>query len=447
MGFFDGLLVLGAEVAANALVDALAGNATSKSEPERTESDNPYVNIIRKAFKKGDLSLCKSKDDTVFKDLDYSGREKDVVHDLSITRLNRRAVSFHASFLTDCIFIRGSKGWEKYAYADLSQIILRGNQAGTVSLIFCDNTKKEVFCKTFHKYLVDLDSDEAYLVDTNLSVLEEFADLLNKLITQSKGQQVKTKYEIEVEDEVFFTAFIDMDMTSNSNKLIYDEKECEKERQNWDTLLNKRNEILLRGASVKYLEYTDDEKKKFPEWCFSNAEQCYAVNNGIMIISKSKEGGYDGFIGIEKNDYCYFPESYSNTKKYAGCKVTRYFGGTGFFPSCVTLYLISGDVTINSSIYYLGNYKSLIRFYQKAFPEKKFNPIQELTFVNFMNFLGNKEISENFLNLKNKMRDAKKTFEMEVEKRHVEQLRKEEEQKILEEKRKEQAKIDALNDF
>lgn len=437
MGFFDGLLVLGAEAAANALLNAMSGDTSLKSEPE---SDNPYVNIIRKAFNKGELSLYKSRDDTAFKDLNYMGRAIDVVHELSVTELNRREVSFHASFFKDCIFIRGSNGWEKYAYADLSQIILRGKQAGTVSLIFCDNTKKEVFCKTFHRYLVDKNSDRLY-VDTNLSILEEFADLLNKLITQSKGQQVKTKYEIEIKDELFFTAFC------KNKTLIYDEKEWEKERQNWDTLLNKWNEILLRGTSVRYLEYTDDEKKKFPEWCFSNAEQCYTVDNGIMIISKSKQDAYEEFPSEEENNYCYFPESDLNKKKYAGCSITRYIGGKLFFPPYAYLYLISGDVKINSCIYYLGNYKSLIRFYQKAFPEKKFNPIQELTFVNFMNFLGNKEISENFLNLKNKMRDAKKTFEMEVEKRHVEQLRKEEEQKILEEKRKEQAKIDALNDF
>lgn len=438
MGIASALLLLGAEAATRALGNALGGG--SRSNPH---SNNPYANIIINAFQKGDLSFYKMEENKRFKDLGYryNGREKDVVHELYIKKFNKLGFpEFCVSFLTNCIFIFGNNGWEEYKYAELSQVILRGKQAGTVDLVFFDNNGKECFVKIFHKYLI-----------LNSSLLEEFADLLNELISRAKGLQVKTKYEFNGDDKMLFTGFVD-----RYCEFFYDEKE----KQNWDALLNKWNEILLRETSVKY--FSGSERAKIPDWTkdlFSkNAKHCYAVNDGIII--RKDESNKDA----KDITYYYLPELDSNTKKYACCSICRPlskdYKEVCEFDASVSFCFVSGNIKNKVTLGYFMK-ESVIKFYRNAFSGKNVNPIQEFTFANFMNFLGRNDLSANFLELENKMNVAIEAFKVEAKKRHAEEMqkqeeqkkkqeeqkRKEEEERILEEKKQEQAKVAVLDDF
>ena len=73
----------------------------------------------------------------------------------------------------------------------------------------------------------------------------------------------------------------------------------EEERKNWNTLLDKWNDIFSKDVPIEYRKFTEDEIKKLPEWMHWNdirKEFFYFIGNAVFSISSCGNYAYFGSI-------------------------------------------------------------------------------------------------------------------------------------------------------
>lgn len=187
--------------------------------------------------------------------------------------------------------------------------------------------------------------------------------------------------------------------------------ENEEERKNWNTLLDKWNDIFSKDVSIEYRKFSDDEIKKLPEWMHWDGireEFFYFMGNAVFSINS-----YSG-------NYAYFPDPFAKTKK-----IIYWLWDEEEFN--LDLELKNGDVSIWENSEYIGK--------------------DSINLENFLKILQKESIANNHAAFKKKL-DRAKTAYKENEKKLEEKRQQEEEAKRLaEQKKAEEKRNNAIDDL
>ena len=340
----------------------------NKVAQQGTELKKSIINAVRSAFAKGNLRDFKTPEDKRFSDLHYSSKD-DVINELWHNMI-------FASFLSDRVYMKSS-GWKTIPYSSISKAVLRGTKGGKVGLDILDDNGNTLF----QEGNFDFKKQEAYI-----KTLKELSDLINKIASVRKGDEVKTSFKADKSFLLKGTVLSD----------------GEDDKKRWSALLSKWNEIFSKDVPIICLEQ-------------DGAKKTYSIENAQLESDADDYGQY----------YSYYPDPKNKDKK----SILWAYGNNSLW-----FKFFSDDIKWEEiDAYYLGGETEIIDFYHAMDMNP---PAKNMNCVNFLNFLRENEIGKNYTAFSEKLKDADKNFA----------TRKEQEKRESEE-RENKKKQDALDDL
>lgn len=301
-----------------------------KTEVQKTKEKRTFKDIIQESFKKGSVLY-----DYILVDEHFSKIPEDAQVICEIEKGN-----LCASFCMDSVWIKKEE-FNEFKYDSLSKATLERISDEDVDLVLYDVNEQKCVSWTQNNY---------FSKDTRI-ISKELADVINGIISVLTGKTVGTEC-IDVRPIVEGAA-------------ISDSKE---EKDNWNNLINKWNNIFLNNAPIEYRKFTDSEKEKLPQWWSDDAKENYyyfienaVLNTHCILTEDEKEEERKYLIDLYKNEekanedledrknsyeFQYFPEPYAQPQKF----IKFYEGMYSSHFRCV-FNVTAGDITIDSETY------------------------------------------------------------------------------------------------